>query len=391
MQEVDKYYKDRIIAAGGYKRYLASCINRMALRNGDTEFSVSIDFTNVELPGIPCDSMQISRKCNFTNLNDVLEIRIDNSISELVDDVGGQIFIQDFLLPKEIAKFFFFDAEKIVDIAEIQSLHDKRLLCQAYSEVLGINKYEDLNNSLNDLRIRFRKDSANDAEKTQFEDLGYEIKQLIKLIRQKEQRKEKLISEKSELKIKSDILQEKLLREGNTLTLSEIHELQNEKSRLLENNKALMNEFRDLFEYAPFAITGRVLAVIDNQLDGEDKQRKSCIDKEVVKNKIDTIINNLERDTSDVSQKINKEIKDYYLAKVSELMNTHLIEAEDTTTSDKFVFLHDFTSEEINGFKAMLSNLRTNYKERLQSLTRSLRIKQSLNEFLFETVSDNCR
>lgn len=376
MQEVDKYYKDRIIAAGGYKKYLASAINRMALRNGDTEFSVSIDFKNVELPGIPCDSMQISRKCNFTNLNDVLEIRIDNSISELVDDVGGQIFIQDFLLPKEIAKFFFFDAEKIVDIAEIQSLQDKRLLCQAYSEVLGINKYEDLKNSLNDLRIRFRRDSANDAERIQFEDLGYEIKQLTKLVRQKEQRKEKLISEKSELKIKSDILQEKLLREGNTLALSEIHELQNEKSRLLENNKALMNEFRDLFEYAPFAITGRVLAVIDNQLDGEDKHRKSCIDKEVVKNKIDTIINNLERDTSDVSQKVSKEIKDYYLAKVSELMNTHLIEAEDTTTSDKFVFLHDFTSEEINGFKAMLSNLRTNYKERLQSLTRSLRINK---------------
>jgi len=108
MQEVDKFYKDRILAAGGYKKYLASCINRMALRNGDTEFSVSIDLKNVELPGMPCDSMQVLRKCNFTNLNDVLEIRVDNSISELVDDVGGQIFIQDFLLPKEIAKFFCF-------------------------------------------------------------------------------------------------------------------------------------------------------------------------------------------------------------------------------------------------------------------------------------------
>jgi len=377
MQEIDSFYKDRILAAGGYKKYLASSMNRRALANGETKFHVSIDLKKVELPGIQCDSIQISRACNITNLSDVLTIFMDNRISELVDDVGQQVFIHDFILPKEIAKFFFFDAEKIVEIAEIQSLQEKQLLSQAYSEVLGIKKYEDLKNSLNDLRIRFRKDSANDIEKAQFKDLGEEINRLTKSIRRKEQKKEKLISERGELRIKSDTSQEKLLREGNTLTLSEIHELQDEKSRLYEDGKALMSEFKDLFEYVPFAITGKILAVIESQLDIEDKHRKSFIDKKLLRNKINTIIDNLERDTSDISQKIDNEIKDYYLTKVHELLNRHLIEAEQEVELDNVMFLHDFPNDEKNRFKAILSNLRTTYREKLQVLNRSLRMNRA--------------
>lgn len=377
MQEVDSFYKDRILAAGGYKKYLASSMNRRAFANGETKFHVSIDLKNVELPGIQCDSIQISRACNITNLSDVLTIFMDNRISELVDNVGQQVFIHDFILPKEIAKFFFFDAEKIVEIAELQSLQEKQLLSQAYSEVLGIKKYEDLKNSLNDLRIRFRKDSANDIEKAEFKDLGEEINRLIKSIRRKEQKKENLISERGELRIKSATSQEKLLREGNALTLSEIHELQDEKSRLYENGKALMSEFKDLFEYVPFAITGKILAVIESQLDIEDKHRKSFIDKKLLRNKINTIIDNLERDTSDISQKFDNEIKDYYLTKVHELLNRHLIEAEQEVELDNVMFLHDFPNDEKNRFKAMLSNLRTTYREKLEALNRSLRMNRA--------------
>ena len=321
MQEIDNFYKSRIRAAGGYKQYLASSMNRRALSNKETKFRVSIDFKKVALPGIQCDSIQISRTYNITDTSDVLTIMIDNKISELVDDVGKQIFINDFILPKEIAKFFFFDAEKIVKIAEMQSLQDKRLLSQAYSEVLGIKKYEDLKNSLYDIRIRFRKNSANDTEKAHFQDLWKGINRLTKAITHKEQKKEKLVSERSELRIKSDTAQEKLLREGNTLTLSEFHKLQNEKARLFEENKVLMNEFRDLFEYAPFAITGKILVGIENQLDLEDKQRKSSIDKTSVRNRINTIIDKLQHDKSAISQKVDNEIKDYYLTRVHELMN----------------------------------------------------------------------
>jgi DNA sulfur modification protein DndD len=376
MQEVDKFYKDRILASRGYKGYLASCMNKQALSRGEAEFSVSIELKDIALPGVQCNSMQITRRCNINKENDILEIRIDGTDNELVDEVGQQLFIQDFILPKEIAKFFFFDAERIVTIAEMQSIEDKKLLSQAYSEVLGIKKYEDLRRNLNDLRIRFRKDSANDVEKAQFRDLGEEITRLKKSIKHKESRRDRLLSEKTALKTKSDELQEKLLREGNHTTLSEIRQLQDERARLSEEGKSLMSEFKDLLELAPFAIAGTILTDIQKQLDAEGKRLQSFTDKSLLENKIETVIQSLKNDTGDRPLDVDIEVEDYYLARLRSLLRKHLIEEEQDSTEITVGVLHDFTNEQRNNLDAMLSNLRTTYRDRLRSVSRLIKMNR---------------
>ena len=376
MQEVDKFYKDRILASRGYKGYLASCMNKQALSRGEAEFSVSIELKDIALPGVQCDSMQITRRRNINKENDILQIKIDGTDNELVDEVGQQLFIQDFILPKEIAKFFFFDAERIVTIAEMQSIEDKKLLSRAYSEVLGIKKYEDLRRNLNDLRIRFRKDSANDVEKAQFRDLGEEIARLKKSIKHKEARRDRLLSEKTALKTKSDELQEKLLREGNHITLSEMRQLQDERTRLSEEGKSLMSEFKDLLELAPFAIAGTILNDIQNQLDAEEKQHLSSTNKSFLENKIEIIIQSLKDDAGDQSLNIDIEVKDYYFARLRSLLRKYFIEEEQDSTETTVRILHDFTKEQRNNFDAMLSNLRTTYGDRLRSVGRLRKINR---------------
>ena len=371
MQEVDKFYKEKILASRGYKGYLASCINKQALSRGETEFSVSMDLKDIELPGIQCESLQITRRCNTNRENDILEIKIDGIDNELVDEVGQQLFIQDFILPKEIAKFFFFDAERIVTIAEMQSIEDKKLLSQAYSEVLGIKKYEDLRRNLNDLRIRFRKDSANDVERVQFKDLGEEIARLKKSTKRKESRRDKLLSEKAALKAKSDELQEKLLREGNQITLSEIKQLQDERTRLSEEGKSLMSEFKDLLELAPFAIVGSTLTDIQKQADAEEKHSKSLTDKSLLENKIEMVIQSLKDDRGNQSLGI-----DIDLTRLRSLLKKHLIEEEQDSAERTVRVLHDFTNEQRNNFNAIVSNLRTSYGDRLRSVSRLIKINR---------------
>ncbi|MCH5310670.1 MAG: hypothetical protein J1E57_01700 [Prevotella sp.] len=51
-----------------------------------------------------------------------------------------EMFICDYILPIEIAKFFFFDAKKIVSFAQVNTQEQRRELSQAYSQVLGIQK-----------------------------------------------------------------------------------------------------------------------------------------------------------------------------------------------------------------------------------------------------------
>jgi DNA sulfur modification protein DndD len=351
-------------------------MNKQALSRGEAEFSVSIHLKDIALPGVQCKSMQITRRCNINKENDILEIKIDGTDNELVDEVGQQLFIQDFILPKEIAKFFFFDAERIVTIAEMQSIEDKKLLSQAYSEVLGIKKYEDLRRNLNDLRIRFRKDSANDVEKVQFRDLGEEIVRLKKSIKHKESRRDKLLSEKAALKAKSEEVQEKLLREGNHITLSEIRQLQDERTRLSEEGKSLMSEFKDLLELAPFAIAGAILSDIQKQLDAEKKQRQSSTDRSLLEDKIETVIRSLKNDTSDRPLGVDIEVEDYYLAKLRSLLRKHLIEEEQDSAEITVKVLHDFTNERRNNFDTMLSNLRTTYGDRLRSVSRLIKINR---------------
>ena len=72
-------------------------------------------------------------------------------------------FLSMIYFEKDIARFFLFRFRKIVSLAETNTIEEKRKLCSAYNEVLGIKKYEDLKKNLENLRLRFRRKS-NDIE-----------------------------------------------------------------------------------------------------------------------------------------------------------------------------------------------------------------------------------
>lgn len=89
----------------------------------------------------------------------------------MAKEVGQEIFIREFIMPIEIVKFFFFDAEKIVSLAEVNTAEQRKNLSRAYSEVLGIKKYEDIKNELENLQLKLRQESASASEKGQLKQL----------------------------------------------------------------------------------------------------------------------------------------------------------------------------------------------------------------------------
>ena len=101
---------------------------------------------------------------------------IDGVRNELTEEIGPDVFINDFILNKDIARLFFFDSEEVVELAETGTIADRRRLSRAYEEVLGISKYEDLKSNLESLRLRYRKKSR---------DIGLRH-ELEKLLAQKE-------------------------------------------------------------------------------------------------------------------------------------------------------------------------------------------------------------
>ena len=77
-----------------------------------------------------------------------VEIIIDGNRNELTEEIGPDVFINDFILNKDIARLFFFDSEEVVEFAETGTIAERRRLSRAYEEVLGIRKYEDLKSNL---------------------------------------------------------------------------------------------------------------------------------------------------------------------------------------------------------------------------------------------------
>jgi DNA sulfur modification protein DndD len=371
MRDVDDVYRSQINDAGGYGKFLQSCLNRMAYREDTREFSVSMTFVDVDIPSFPCHEIKITRTGYFNSGSDDLTILIDGHENELTREVGDDIFIHDFILPKEIAKFFFFDSEKIVSLAEMKSLADKRQLSKAYSEVLGIKKYEDLRKNLKDLTLRFRKGSANPQEQAKFELLSRQLETLKNTKIDYKIELEKLEDGKAYQKKISSEIQEKLIRLGSSLTVDEINNLKIEKYRLQKEIEELKEAFKELLDLAPFAIAGDLFSAVKCQLDTEKSLQEESANQEILSQKGEELLRAFKLLAPNPELNISEQIEKYFQEHLDKLVHTILIGQQQK--SEELRVLHSFTDEEYNELNSIYLQLKTSYANRVKEISKSLR------------------
>lgn len=375
MDKVDELYKKEIEDKGGYGKYIGNSLNRLAKVQGKTKFSVSTTFSDVKIPDITCSEVTIKRSYDTaTNTSDVLEILIDGYPNELIatlgDDknTGEEIFIRDFILPIEVAKFFFFDAEKIVSLAEINSLEQRKNLSIAYSEVLGIQKYEDLRQNLERIQDDYRRESAKPKEKEEFINLIAKIDGIAVKLEDLEEQEKNLEADKVEKKHESGVIQEKLIREGNLLTIEQLEELRSNRTILDERLKELQNELKGLYDLIPFSLAGNLLSDVATQLDNEIKFKRDKIRLDGVEEKVNSIFSDLERAKS--ATKIifdNIEIKKFYESQFEILIKKHFY-SEVNETPQNFALLHDFSESDTRSFNELIHTLQVSFKESFEKI-----------------------
>ncbi|MFD2586066.1 DNA sulfur modification protein DndD [Croceitalea marina] len=360
MADVDEKYKREIYEAGGYKKYAAKRLNRTI--SNKTSYYVSLTLSDVYIPSVPCENIKITRRFDLVKNNDRLEILIDGQENELTKSVGLEIFIHDFILPKEIAKFFFFDAEKIVSLAEMKSIEDKKNLGKAYSEVLGIKKYVDLKNNLQDLRLRLKRNSASLREQQKFVDLKERLDKLQSRMEFNLEQVEMLLEEKETKKRQSEQFQEKLIREGNSLSVEELIDLKKLRERLTEERKTIRNQLKDLLELAPFAIAGAKLKETHQQANREALSKSGRINPDILTDKARRIV--------DRFKKLGFDDADLSINDREELIQGLQKAIVDEFAGDKedFKVLLDFSEAEYREFNAIWDNLTLSYNTAFKNL-----------------------
>ena len=385
MSDVDDIYKKEIESNGNYRQYIKSSLNNKAEFEGKTKFSVSVTFSKITtIPDVTCNELKITRTYYTKgNKEEDLEILIDGRDSELVKDVEPEHFIRDFIMPKEIAKFFFFDAEKIVSLAEIHTPEQRQKLSKAYSEVLGIKQYQSLKEDLEQYLNKLKAETANTKEKGELKLLQLESENADDQIIELANNIKNLEEESSAIKYNINKLQEKLIKQGSLITVEELNELKERKEILEKQVHNLSSDLKDHYEIIPFAIAGGLLTEVFSQVVLE----RIFISKKFNQGKADEIADNIINDLiklphpKDVN--IHHKVQAFYVDNLKNLIFKHLgndsVQSEKSNIKD--VVIHNLSEIEKAELNQFINNIRLSFKETFNRINSDyIRSKNELND-----------
>lgn len=265
----------------------------------DSVYSVAICFAEVGIPSIPCQKIVVTRSYDALLQKEDIEILIDGVKSELTDEIGPEVFINDFILNKDIAKLFFFDSEEIVSLADTGTIAERRKLSKAYEEVLGIRKYEELRSNLEGLRLRYRKKSKDIGLKDELEKLEAEREDTSNELSRLTDSLTEIDTTLINLREQDGQLQLQLSREGNSVKTEELQRVKDDIEKCKKDDIEMKSALKQFIDYAPFAISGKLfarayeLAKVDHEaiannntataqnsvLDALSKEMKGLLDK----------------------------------------------------------------------------------------------------------------
>lgn len=387
MGNVDDLYRKEIDEKGGYSRYIGNSLNIQARKEGQTRFSVSVTFTDVEIPDVPCTDIKITRSYDSaTNYDDELEIFIDGRKSDLFSGTKDEItkeeeiFIRDYILPIEIAKFFFFDAEKIVSFAQINTPEQRQDLSRAYSQVLGIQKYDDLKNELERIQDDYRRESARPQDKKEFTELIATITYAEGEISRLTDEIANLEDDRVLQQHDSKELQTKLIREGDLMTQEELEQLNEKRDKLFAEMWQAEDGLKELYSLIPFGLSGSLISSMLDQLKEEKAYKQNKLQLEGVNDKTDVILSDIENAKRDFNHHIDIKVRDFYENQIRKLIRKHFYNDLDNSRFEHFTMLHDFTGIQENDFTSLVSKIKES-KSSLMICTVSIQ-RQKQNCFL---------
>lgn len=374
MEQVDEMYKAEIIGkTGGYNGYMNSCLNKTAAANGITKFSVSLTLTGLDLPTeLMCNEINITRSYDTKNVSgdDLLILFDGRQIDEVFPTVpkeerieAEEFFIRERIMPLEIAKFFFFDAERIVAYAKLDSNEQQKNLATAYSQVLGIQKYISLKESLTSLKDDYRKKSISSKESDEYKRLSIEIDNSDSVLNELSQ---KITDLKVEIKNKRDeslVFQERLLLEGNIMTQEQLSEYRN-KQNIYKNDMGNAEAgLKELYNYIPFGLSGELFAQLVEQVKKEKEYRQKKVQIEIAEDRTNELLNELDDDSRNVDFPIDRKVRRFYEDTVKNLIKKYFYDTFADVNDPNFEELHGLTDVQSNTLLSFVSKIKGAQKD----------------------------
>ena len=214
-------------------------------------------------------------------------------------------------MPIEIAKFFFFDAEKIVTLAETNTAEQRSKLSKAYSEILGIKKYHDIRKNWKEIRTELNETTASVGEQKALNTLRTDIENIELEIIDKERQKADYRDTRDEKRLEASKLQEKLIRAGHSISTNELERLKVDESELEATLDLLQEDIKNHYELVPFAIAGGKLLQVIQQLGAEANYRNAQFKQDEIKEASNRVLTDLLAAQRSFPKVINNDVHDF--------------------------------------------------------------------------------
>ena len=364
ISQIDENFKREIQKEKNYAQFMKQSLNWTAQKRNNSKFSVNLIINDIEVPKIKTirdniNEIKISREFDVVMMNEKLSITDPITETELFDDEYDKInFINDYIIPLDAAKFVFFDAEKIAEIANFSTKEEGSFLNDALGKILGLDIYEDLLEDIESYKNTLKKEIADKNIKDQIADKENAIKISNIEIEHLQESNGEIQKAIDEIKKKIRALElniKQLSKESDSSFDREI--ILSQIQKLEEEEKKLELTFNELSELIPLAIlTGKLEEVYDHLTKQEKNDLASGSSSELI-DRVNLFIERLfNQPPEPVNSAMSMQDKFFYYQKAKELGIELFNQNEEQFELE---FEHDLNNAEKDLIKKTLNVLNT--------------------------------
>ncbi len=355
ISKVDDSFKLEI--GNNIAKFLNSILNRNKKSEGGKDFSVEVVFSNV-LYGDDAQKSTIKIKRSYDVETQIESLSIDSDNDELLiaasTEYEKQNFINDYLVPIEIARFVFFDAEKISQIADLTTERQAKLMNQIFGNMLGLNIYQNLLYEIESYIKTLKKESSTDETKTEIISFENAIKMAKNEINTKNIKLQKQNKEVAEINTKIEQLEIEISRKGGDNT--DVTILHAQKKELEKQRDELQKKFVSMSDIIPLFMLSGLMQETKEHIEIEQSSRDNALSNDGFVEKMDLLIEGLFNTGKMPSPDITLKQKIFYEDKSKELVG-FISDNEDT--SDLLEFTHNLDLSKTKDLEEKYRNIQT--------------------------------
>ena len=297
---------------------------------------------------------------NDGRFTEELKIKKNNKRLDSVEESQWQSFIEE-LIPKGIAKLFFFDGEKIVKMTEDEN--EEIEIKSSFDSLLGLDIVEQLHSDLRIHIMRNMKDNSKsidnqyDAMINEKEEIVENLERLENNIREKTQKEEEISSEIEDFEAK-------ITKIGGGFA-SKREDLRITKSTLESSRMVLENELKSLLSGPmPFCLIPKQIKSLKTQIKIDSEITKKQFEKDILDDKLEKVLAVIDQKTMWKGVSNESEIKKQLHSKLSKVLDSKKVLKDDAKNLFNFSPLESTTILNLlDDLTQSVSNLQKNTVE----------------------------